>query len=150
MGAGCQVGKRKNIHTISVYYNQMRVSVPFDRPDDLYLSWLAGFWEGEGSLRFANGSWGLTIAQKEEKVLQEIAGRTDGKVYLERASNSHRVYWYGSRALAVLELIEPFLRSDYRKGQIARFRRDAAEYRITARGRGRPQGSLNKPKSARL
>lgn len=91
------------------------------RPSPTYLAWLAGFWEGEGSILVSGGCLRVTIAQKEKQVLQEIADRLDGKIYFQVKSNSHRVYWYGARARRVLVMIIPHLRSQYRRTQIVRW-----------------------------
>lgn len=99
----------------------------------LFYAWLAGFWEGEGSI-YREGPKDclrLSICQNDAGVLEYIAQYFPAKVCTNgKNTKSHRIYWYGKKAIAVLDAMLPYIKSAYRKQQIIRYCPISLESRV--------------------
>lgn len=97
-----------------------RLKMPLAEAHEPTVSWIAGFWEAEGSASVMDeyGSMKVYIAQKERFVLEEIQKVVGGNLRWVEQSGAHHLVMYGDIARSFAESILPFVVGNYKHYQL--------------------------------
>ena len=104
-----------------VFYKPRRLRS--DIPTD-FIAWLAGFYEGEGSLRTKGSEYDnfqLSISQSDIQVLQNIKARIGtGRIHYGGHGNYQIVISGHKDVLGLLKLLQPHLQIGHRRSTVNR------------------------------
>jgi len=76
-----------------------------------HLLWVAGLFEGEGSVSRSNGRWQVALSMTDEDVIKRLAERT-GSGFITQAKRAGRktiYYWRVTQRLTMLSIMEQLL-----------------------------------------
>lgn len=133
---------------------------PTNQWTDIDIAWLAGFYEGEGTIKCSGNRINVRISQKDPETLYRTRELIGGSIHIVRADSEqyycHVLSVYGDNARRFIQAIYPFL-SERRKEQVENagglrpltgFRQGVGTYDFMSEERDSSRGSMSEKQKA--